>query len=1036
MEYNKPILVRDYFDIHNFYLSKYGKKTIILMQIGSFHECYATDFDGLDLKYISDELDVMVTKKNKSKPLSKSNPYMLGFPIYTIDDFTEKLVNLGYTVVVIDQTTTPPNPKREVTGIYSPTTFLNKTDKYSPVKSKNLLCIVLDGIKLNSHPQLCIGISSYDITTGEGCVYETVSRNDDMIYCLDDTVHFLENYPPCEVIFDTTTKLKQYLEENDKICGLNLNNIISYLGLSKEIHNMYKIHNMNILLKVSYQTDLFNSVFDHKSNISCIEDIGLVYFNIARLSLASILDHVKNHQVNLLYRLNKPLYYTNTNKLFLGNKALEQLDVIPLPNKPKSLFDIINNTRTVLGKRFLKDSLANPIVDHKELNYRYNLIEKINSAGIMKELNNNMTDINDLMKLNRRIVLQKIHPNELYNHYLSYKQIIDVVNILENNDLIKDFNIDKDNFTQLKKSIESLENTFDMDYIIELNYNNYKEESKNYILTNNNSKLNELEDAIILGEKFMEYMIKELEKLIESTEKRFIKKDTSLLTLKYNERDGHYLMITQRRCKTLKTILEEKKSITVVNKKIEFKDIEFIEMPRSSYTKIYCKEMKTISTDVVVFKNNLAKEIKESFYFELKNIYEKYGKCFELFSKKISFIDFIVSGSLTAHKNGYCKPIIENYSNSFIDVEKLRHPIVELINEDIEYQPQTLSIGKDKNGILLYGINSSGKSTLMKSVGLNIILAQIGYYTSATKFTFNPYENLFTRIVGNDNIFRGMSSFMVEMMELIAILKRNNNKTLVLGDEICRGTEEKSANIIVSYMLETLEENNTSFITATHLHTIASMESVKKLKKVVPMHLKVDFDNNTDTLVYKRQLEKGQGDMYYGVMVAKYLMKSNHFNERALKLEEEYDGFKLKSSNYNKDNWMVECHFCKCKKYLETHHINFQKDCNKYYVCDKPHIKKNSNANIVTLCTECHDMIDNGKIIINGWLETSNGKILDYSLNNIIKKKKFSKEDISYILNLKKNDLTPSKAKKIIKNNKKFLISKTTISKIWNNDYI
>ena len=200
--------------------------------------------------------------------------------------------------------------------------------------------------------------------------------------------------------------------------------------------------------------------------------------------------------------------------------------------------------------------------------------------------------------------------------------------------------------------------------------------------------------------------------------------------------------------------------------------------------------MKNISTDVVVFKNNLAKEIKEAFYFELKNIYEQYGECFELFSKKISFIDFIVSGSLTAHKNGYCKPIIENYANSFIDVEKLRHPIVELINDDTEYQPQSLTIGKDKNGILLYGINSSGKSTLMKSVGLNIIMAQIGYYTSASNFIFNPYENLFTRIVGNDNIFRGMSSFMVEMMELIAILKRNNNKTLVLGDEICRGMKK------------------------------------------------------------------------------------------------------------------------------------------------------------------------------------------------------------------------------------------------------
>ena len=140
-------------------------------------------------------------------------------------------------------------------------------------------------------------------------------------------------------------------------------------------------------------------------------------------------------------------------------------------------------------------------------------------------------------------------------------------------------------------------------------------------------------------------------------------------------------------------------------------------------------------------------------------------------------------------------------------------------------------LGKDNTGILLYGINSSGKSTLMKSIGLNIIMAQIGYYVSASEFIYFPYNTLMTRISGMDNIFKGMSSFMVEMMELIAILKRNDSNTLVLGDEICRGTEEKSANIIVTYMLEVLENCNTSFITATHLHQIAEMKSVKNLNE-------------------------------------------------------------------------------------------------------------------------------------------------------------------------------------------------------------
>ena len=127
---------------------------------------------------------------------------------------------------------------------------------------------------------------------------------------------------------------------------------------------------------------------------------------------------------------------------------------------------------------------------------------------------------------------------------------------------------------------------------------------------------------------------------------------------------------------------------------------------------------------------------------------------------------------------------------------------------------------------------------------------------------------------------------MVEMVELMAILKRNNSNTLVIGDEICRGTEEKSANILVAYMLEKLSQNKSSFITATHLHHIAEMPSVKKIKNIKPMHLKVEYDAEKDMLIYSRNLMEGQGESFYGVQVAKYVMKDKLFNERTLELEE------------------------------------------------------------------------------------------------------------------------------------------------------
>ena len=126
MEYTKEILVKDYFDIHNFYSNIYGQnKTIILMQVGSFHECYSTDNDGLNLINIAEQLDVICTKKNGKETVSKSNPRMLGFPIHVTPNYIEKLSNLNYTIIKIDQTSEPPKPKREVTAIISPGTFID-----------------------------------------------------------------------------------------------------------------------------------------------------------------------------------------------------------------------------------------------------------------------------------------------------------------------------------------------------------------------------------------------------------------------------------------------------------------------------------------------------------------------------------------------------------------------------------------------------------------------------------------------------------------------------------------------------------------------------------------------------------------------------------------------------------------------------------------------------------------------------------------------------------------------------------------------
>ena len=321
----------------------------------------------------------------------------------------------------------------------------------------------------------------------------------------------------------------------------------------------------------------------------------------------------------------------------------------------------------------------------------------------------------------------------------------------------------------------------------------------------------------------------------------------------------------------------------------------------------------------------------------------------------------------------------------------------------------------------------------MKSIGLNIILAQIGYFVACEQFIFSPYHALFTRIHSNDNIYKGLSSFMVELIELTSILKRNNSNTLVIADEVCKGSEHKSSTIMVAYMLKTLCESNTSFITASHLHELVNLSTVKSLNNLQIKHIKLSYDNNNDKLIYDRVLSDGSGPNFYGLQVAKYLMKDSKFNEITNQILDEYNNTSIKQSKYNSEDLLIECHICKNKNNLETHHIVFQKDFDdKKINKNKFHLQKDSNYNLVTLCQSCHDDVDREKIIINGWTETSNGRILDYIFKKeIIKKSKHDNEIINYIklLKLETNDPKFARIKIKEKFNKK--ISSVSIINYW-----
>jgi len=266
-------------------------------------------------------------------------------------------------------------------------------------------------------------------------------------------------------------------------------------------------------------------------------------------------------------------------------------------------------------------------------------------------------------------------------------------------------------------------------------------------------------------------------------------------------------------------------------------------------------------------------------------------------------------------------------------------------------------------------------------------------FVPANEFVFSPYTSLYTRITGIDNIFRGLSSFAVEMLELKAILKRAGPKTLVIGDEVCRGTEHISGNALVASTIINLAKLESSFMFATHLHEIATMDRVTELENVKSFHISVEYDPKTDTLVYDRNLKPGPGEPVYGIIFAKHIIHDNNFIELATSIKNDLlktynELIPGKTSRYNSDLFVHECQLCGKKDQklhispLETHHINFQKDCTNGFSKNKPHIKKNSKANLIVLCNECHDKIHNENINVEGYVMTSEGKSVVVKKNN------------------------------------------------------
>ena len=227
--------------------------------------------------------------------------------------------------------------------------------------------------------------------------------------------------------------------------------------------------------------------------------------------------------------------------------------------------------------------------------------------------------------------------------------------------------------------------------------------------------------------------------------------------------------------------------------------------------------------------------------------------------------DVILNKMYISVKYKYSKPQIDNNSEvSYFDAKGLRHCLIEKIQQDETYVDNDIYLGRGvQKGVLLYGTNSVGKTSLIRSIGIAVIMAQAGMYVPCSSFLYKPYNSIFSRILGNDNLFKGLSTFTVEMSELRTILNMADQNSLILGDELCSGTETESALSIFVAGLMHLRKINCSYIFATHFHEIVNYSEVKEIDTLCLKHLQVLYDKEKDCLVFDRKLKDGSGQGMY-----------------------------------------------------------------------------------------------------------------------------------------------------------------------------
>jgi DNA mismatch repair protein MutS len=597
-------------------------------------------------------------------------------------------------------------------------------------------------------------------------------------------------------------------------------------------------------------------------------------------------------------------------------------------------------------------------------------------------LETKLKEVYDLERILRRLKLGKLHPFELAYFYASLSA---AESLFEDADRLK-IAYDKQSARECLQCAAELVRIFNIEACAKFRRDQVDE---NLFNAGIDPSIDELEALQNDNLSKLHVIIGHIDTFFEG--------EGSFAQVGWLESEGYHLLMTRNRYVSVEEQLHNS-FFTVGGEHYFFRD--FTVRKLKTAVKLTSPLLDELSYENAGAKSRMIAQVKERYHEQLEAIERRFSHAIEHLIGFLAIVDVSLSGAKCAKHYRYVRASLIPSPKAFIETVGLRHPLIESREENGIFVPNdlflgaadhhtfgehpTLENGEDVKGVLLYGINSSGKSSLMKSIGIAVVMAQAGFFVPCAMMRFSPVDKLLTRIVSKDNLYKGLSTFAVEMLELRNIFNRATENTLILGDEISHGTETESALAIVASAILKLREIGSMFIFATHLHQLSSLSEIQRAREIVLLHLGVYYDETSDRLVYDRKLKSGSGSTLYGLEFAKSLHMDETFLKRAYEIrgritDKTHEASMLKrekKSRYNTKLFLTKCALCD-EAVDEVHHIVPQANADDGGGIG--HFGVNHRYNLIPLCSKHHRLVHEGKIAIHGFVMSEDGLRLSYS---------------------------------------------------------